>query len=77
MIKPISPDAVEKKLNEKKYIPGFVFEGFNACILAEYNNGWARVYQDDVINAILKSCANEFDRQTLFDSGWLDVEPHY
>jgi hypothetical protein len=65
--------AIDLKLSR---IPEKVFEAFNEAIADDLSNGSATVTQSDVITRILGKIP-DITRQSIFDNGWLDVEPFY
>jgi len=76
MIKPLSPSEAMKRKAES--IPDYVLEGFNNIIAQKINNSkWARVTQNEAIEAILELAPEGVTRQTLFNNNWLDVEKIY
>mgnify|MGYP001578080201 CR=1 FL=1 len=70
-VKPISPDEVKKG-----DIPDFVFEAFNEMIQEKWNGASSRVYQNEIIELILKK-TTIIDRRDIFENNWLDVEDYY
>lgn len=73
-IQPIAPhEVVEKKLNQ---IPDVVIESFNELIAKNFNGRDATITQDEVIERIL-SKNSKFDRRSIYDNHWLDVEDIY
>lgn len=75
MVKPIRPEEVEVAFVDQ-YIPEAIFEAFNELISKNFRNGKAVVDQDDVMK-VLTSARYGFDRHSIFENKWLDVEPSY
>lgn len=79
MIKPITP----KEAANGNRIPDFVIQAFNELIAQDFINHRAWVYQEDVIDRILKYAKNESSeyenvtRETIFQRGWLNIEGLY
>ena len=76
-MKPITPQEVANRLRE---FPDYVIAAFNKLIFGKWDGNTARISQDEAINEII-CCANNMDivieRQTIFNKGWLDVEPNF
>lgn len=73
-IKPIKPSEVTQ------HIPGWIIRGTNDCILEHYRElaKESHFTQDELINSCLKYAPDEnITRGTIFDNGWLDIEPLY
>lgn len=84
--KPISPDEISEAKGAS--IPPFVFDAFNELIALKFDCGSATIKQDDVINKIITVMAarngvqgdpdaTRAYRDTIFQSGWLNVEDVY
>ena len=69
---PLKPDQVEKA--QQFAVPAAVFDAFNAAIAGAFDGQRAVVKQDHVVSAIVSA---GFDRQTIFDRGYLNVEEAY
>ena len=73
-IKPIKPSEVTQ------HIPGWIIRGTNDCILDHYRELTKESHftQDELIESCLKYAPDEnITRGTIFDNGWLDIEPLY
>lgn len=68
---PISPNDDRLSTNR---IPDTIIDVFNQLIIEKWNGKQAFITQDTVVHRIMKvePC---FDRQDIFDKGWMDVEP--
>lgn len=73
MVKPIRPDEVTA--TKKQYIPDGIIEAFNEAIAKNYSNGYATVYQDDVMTIAIEKTG--YSRSRIFENNWLDVEDIY
>lgn len=73
-INPITPSEVaEQKL---KNIPDAVIDCWNKVIAKQCSRaGYATIYQNEVVG--LLADAMDVPRETVFASGWLDIEPIY
>ena len=73
-VKPITPSEVaEQKL---KNIPDAVIACWNKVIAKKCSQGGsATIYQNEVVG--LLADAMDVSRETVFASGWLDIEPIY
>lgn len=69
---PISPDEIVERRLET--IPPQVIETFNRFIGERALNGYATVYQDEVVTSLEEQGMN---RGEIFSRHWLDVEPLY
>lgn len=69
MTKPISPDQV----GNGSHIPDEVFEAVNKLLHANWTGRSATIKQGDVLELL----TDHFDRQAIFDNGWLNFEGAY
>lgn len=72
-IKPITPNEVGKLKSD--LLPPAVIEVFNESIAKNWNGKSAKVYQNDVADAIASKL--DITRQNVYDMHYLDVEPIY
>lgn len=70
--RPIKPTEVCKKKEDG--FPDAVFESFNELITKNFFNGYAVVFQNDVVALMIKK---GLKRGQIFDNGWLNVEHAY
>lgn len=70
-MKPISPN--DDRLGAGR-IPDAIIALFNQLIIEKWNGKEAFIPQDVIIRKIMKVeiCEN---RQSIFDKGWMDIEP--
>jgi len=74
-MKPISPN--EMNVRKLEVIPECVIEAFNYLIALKWTGGYAKFKQDEVVDRILSKQPEGFNRQTIYDQHWLDVEDIY
>lgn len=67
MAKPITPDEATR------IVPDTVIEVFNELIREKIHNKTALIKQDEVVVRVCERTGVE--RHTIFQNGWLDVEP--
>lgn len=72
MSKPFTPAEVAGA--KRDYIPGAVFDAFNAEIAKRCDSGRATVSQESVLVRLLAAGLN---RREVFDQGWLNIEDAY
>lgn len=77
MTNPISPKDIDDfsyqhRLQIAKEIPAKVIQCFNDLIVKNYENGYSRVQQKDVVENICK--VMNTDKNKIFDNKWLDIE---
>lgn len=72
MTKPITPE--EARHTQRNTIPNGIFVVFNKLISKNYSNGYATVYQEDVVKALE---AKGFNIDKVFKNRWLDIEEVY
>lgn len=84
MTEPIKPEEIEEArkkhlLEEARKIPVEVIEAFNDLIIMNYNGttGVSLIGKEDILSRIISQSLGRFDRRTIMDSRWLDVEPLY
>jgi hypothetical protein len=78
MAGPIKPEDMPKYKAE--VFPEFVFQAFNLCIVENFCNGRATVYQKDVMNKMASLALEEgiqLERGDIFSKGYLNVEDVY
>lgn len=73
MVQPIRPDEIDQKDN----IPEFVLVVFNELIAKNYRNGRAEIYQDDIVDELLRRSPEPLSRREIYDNHWLDIEDVY
>ena len=73
MIEPIKPSEITQRL------PEWVIKGANDCIQEHWRElkKESHFTQDELIDFILVYAPEGVTRQTLFNNGWLDIEPIY
>ena len=73
MVEPIKPSEI------KQTIPEFVIKGANECIQEHYRElkKESHFTQDELMKYVLKYAPEGITRRTVFDNGWLDIEPLY
>lgn len=72
--RPIRPDEVAEVVSSS--IPSEVFDIFNKHIALNFSNGHsAEIRQEDIISDLVET--GNFTRSTLFNKGYLNVEPAY
>lgn len=73
---PIGPDEVVAVKTES--IPEEVFETFNELIARHYNGDQAVIYQDDVMDILMKKLSRTtHTADDVYRNHWLDVEDSY
>lgn len=71
-LKPLAPqEVVEAK---RELIPDVVIETFNTLLAERATNGYATIYQDEVVAQLEEQ---GLVRQDIYARHWLDVEPLY
>jgi hypothetical protein len=73
MVKPISPDEIVGL--KKTIFPDAVIETWNLVIAKNYIEGSSRFTQDEIMAALVETL--KYDRATIFDLKYLDVEDIY
>lgn len=71
---PLKPSDMELIENQREF-PEFVVSAFNECIKRNWNGREAKIKQDEVISAMLKT--RKVKRNQIFDNNYLDIEPLY
>jgi len=72
-IRPITLDEVTK--HKEKVIPSEVIESFNELIAANWSGSYSQFKQKDILRLISKKL--KLRHSTIFDRGYLDIEPIY
>ena len=73
-VTPIKPSDVARAKTET--LPDAVIESFNELIALRWDGEVSHFRQEDVVERILEKIPG-FNRRTIFDRGWLDVEDTY
>lgn len=73
MTKPITPNEAKKSTSSA--IPSFVIEAFNEMISTRLRRGVARFDLKEVADLAMSKAPPGFERQTLWDRNYMDVEP--
>jgi hypothetical protein len=71
-VKPLTPNEALRKRGGA--IPSAVYEIFNELIVANMVGQSSTVWQDDVVDALVK---RGFHRDDVFARHWLDIEDEY
>ena len=71
---PIAPDEIGKY--KSTYFPEEVYKAFNELIVKNFSGDQATVYQDDVVEYIMKLMPH-LSREQVFEKKYLDVEQVY
>lgn len=72
-VKPITPE--EAGFAKAGVLPVEVLKTWNEMIIVKVSNGVARITQDQIIAALMKTTGVE--REAVFKSGWLEIEDLY
>jgi hypothetical protein len=79
MSKPLSPDEIKSYAGQS--FPDYVFDGVNNELARRIDhNGWARLIQNDVADAIVQAAESlgvDIDRSYLYSKNYMDFEPAY
>jgi len=74
-MKVIKPDEVGA--NKANVFPDFVIKTFNDLITAKYCSGSAKVYQADLVEAMIENSPEPITEDDILNNNFLDVEDCY
>lgn len=71
-VKPLTPSEVAAE--QVTTIPDFVIEAVNGLLLAGFRGGRAKLYQPQLVDAIIQKAPDGTLRSDVFANHWLDFE---
>ena len=71
-IQPVSPEGLNQL--KREMMPPEVFEVFNRLLGEKAINGYASLYQAEVVEGLIES---GLERNDIFRKGWLNIESLY